>query len=112
MSRQPVPGKRRADPSTRRRRRGEPKPTGGGKRAYRPENDEGLTPEFLEQLRREEAADSLWEPAVTGTGQFTGTGQLPRGPRGPGGRVVLAGIDAELRADRLYQEALARLAHG
>jgi hypothetical protein len=105
MSRQPVPGKRRADPSTRRRRRGEPKPT-GGKRAYRPENDEGLTPEFLEQLRREEAADSLWEPAVTSTGQ------LPRGPRGPGGRAVLAGIDAELRSDRLYQEALARLAHG
>jgi hypothetical protein len=106
MSRQPVPGKRRADPSTRRRRRGEPKPTGGGKRAYRPENDEGLTPEFLEQLRREEAADSLWEPAATGTGQFAGTA------RGPGGRAVLAGIDAELRADRLYQEALARLAHG
>jgi hypothetical protein len=105
MSRQPVPGKRRADPATRRRRRGEPKPT-GGKRAYRPENDEGLTPEFLEQLRREEAADSLWEPAVTGSGQ------IPRGSRGPGGRAVLAGIDADLRADRLYQEALARLAHG
>lgn len=106
MSRQPVPGKRRADPSTRRRRRGEPKPTGGGKRAYRPENDEGLTPEFLEQLRREEAADSIWQPAVTGAGQ------RPWGPSGPGGRAVLAGIDAELRGDRLYQEALARLAHG
>ena len=105
MSRQPVPGKRRADPSTRRRRKGEPKPT-GGKRAYRPENDEGLTPEFLEQLRREEAADSLWEPAVTGTGQ------IPSGGGGPGGRAVLAAIDAELRADRRYQEALARLAHG
>jgi hypothetical protein len=105
MSRQPVPGKRRADPSTRRRRRGEPKPT-GGKRAYRPKNDEGLTPEFLEQLRREDAADSLWQPAVTETGQ------IPRGRRGPGGRAVLAGIDAELRADPRYQEALARLAHG
>lgn len=105
MSRQPQPGKRRADPSTRRRRRGEPKPT-GGKRAYRPENDEGLTPEFLEQLRREEAADSLWEPAAT---RHT---QVPTGPSGPGGRAVLAGIDAELRADRQYQEALGRLAHG
>jgi hypothetical protein len=105
MARQPVPGKRRADPSTRRRRRGESKPT-GGKRAYRPENDEGLTPEFLDQLRQEEAADSLWQPAVTAAGQG------PSGPRGPGGRAVLAGIDADLRADRLYQEALARLAHG
>lgn len=108
MSREPVPGKRRADPSKRRRRRGELKPT-GGKRAYRPENDEGLTPEFLEELRQVEAAE--WAPPLPVTG--TGTGARP-GTRtgGPGGRAVLAGIDADLRADRDYQAALARLAHG
>ena len=97
MSRQPAHGKRRAEPSKRRRRQKEPKPK-GGKRAYRPENEEGLTSEFLEQLRQVEAEEET-------TISFAVRG-------GPGGRRVLAGIDGYLRADRLYQQALSRLTCG
>lgn len=92
MSRQPARGKRRAEPSKRRPRR-EAKP--GGRRAARPENTEGITPEFLEQLREVEA-----EPATRPM------------PTGPGAREVLAGITADLRADQAYMQALSRLAYG
>jgi hypothetical protein len=94
MSGQPVPGKRRAERPRRRRRREERTPT-RGRRAYRPENHEGITPEFLQQLREAET-----KPVA-----------LPV-RNGPGPREVLAGIDAELRADQTYLQALGRLAYG
>ena len=87
-------GKRRAEPSRKRRRRGsEPRPA--GRRADRPENHEGITPEFLQQMRELEA-----EPAA------------PPVRTGPGVRELLAGIDADLRADPVYQQALSKLAYG
>jgi hypothetical protein len=94
MSRQPVPGKRRAERPRRRRRSEERRPT-RGKRALRPEDHEGITPEFLQQLREVEARPVAL-PVRTG----------------PGPREVLAGIDAELRADQVYLQALGRLAYG
>jgi len=97
LSRQPARGKRRAEPSKRRRRRQEPKPA-GGKRADRPENHEGITPEFLEQLR--EVETELEAPPVRVHGG------------GLGVREVLAGIDGDLRADQEYLQALGRLAYG
>jgi hypothetical protein len=66
-----------------------------GKRAARPENPEGITPEFLSQLREVER-EPVTLPVRTG----------------PGVREVLAGIDADLRADHVYQHALSRLAYG
>ena len=94
MSGQPVPGKRRAERPRRRRRREEREPT-RGKRAYRPEDHEGITPEFLQRLREAET-----KPVT-----------LPV-RAGPGPREVLAGIDADLRADQAYLQALGRLAYG
>jgi hypothetical protein len=95
MSRQPTGGKRRAESSSwRRRRRREAKPA--GRRADRPENNEGITPEFLNRLREVEAEATA--PPVP--------------PSGPGGRKVLAGIAADLRADQEYLQALSRLAYG
>ena len=99
MSRQPTRGKRRADPSKKRRRRQEPKPA-GGKRADRPKNHEGITPEFLEQLREVDTETEWTAPRVR------------LGLGGPGVREVLAGIDGELRADQEYLQALGRLAYG
>ncbi len=94
MSNRATHGKRRADPPRKRRRRRREKPP-AGKRADRPENHEGITPEFLQQMRALETAPP------------------PAPPRnGPGIRQLLAGIDADLRADRLYQQALSQLAHG
>lgn len=99
MSRQPTRGKRRAESSKKRRRRQEPKPS-GGKRADRPKNHEGITPEFLEQLR-EVDTETEWE-----------TPRRRLGLGGPGVREVLAGIDGELRDDQEYLQALGRLAYG
>ena len=93
MSRQP--GKRRAEPSKRRPRRRDATP--GGRRAYRPEDNEGITAEFLEQLREEDTEPVAPPPPVR---------------NGPGAREVLAGIDADLRADQEYMQALSRLAYG
>jgi hypothetical protein len=94
MSDRATRGKRRAEPSRKKLRRGrEPRPA--GRRADRPEDHEGITPEFLEQLRELEAEP---EPAPVRTG--------------PGVRELLAGIDADLRADQVYQQALYRLAYG
>ncbi len=94
MSDRATRGKRRAEPSTKRRRRGrEPRPE--GRRVDRPEEHEGITPEFLQQMREPEP-----EPAAA-----------PR-RTGPGIRELLAGIDADLRADQVYQQALSRLAYG
>jgi hypothetical protein len=95
MSPQPARGKRRAEPSKWRPRRRETKP--GGRRADRPENNEGITPEFLEQLREAEAEQEA-RPMPVRTG--------------PGAREVLAGITADLRADQAYMQALSRLAYG
>ena len=97
MSRQPARGKRRAEPSKKRRRRQDPKPT-GGKRADRPQNHEGITPEYLQQLR--EVETELAAPPVRLVGG------------GLGVREVLAGIDGDLRADQEYLQALGRLAYG
>jgi hypothetical protein len=88
-------GKRRAEPRRKQRRRDREPPRTGGKRADRPENHEGITPEFLQQLRALET-----EPTVAPA------------RRGPGVRELLAGIDADLRADPVYQQALYRLAQG
>lgn len=93
MARQPAGGKRRAEPSKKRRRRGEGRQE--GRRADRPEHHEGITPEFLEQLR--EIEDAPAAPAVR---------------TGLGVREVLAGIDGDLRADQQYLQALAELAYG
>lgn len=94
MSDRATRGKRRAEPSTKRRRRGrEPRPE--GRRVDRPEEHEGITPEFLQQMREPEP-----EPVA------------PPVRTGPGIRELLAGIDADLRADPVYQQALSRLAYG
>jgi hypothetical protein len=94
MSDRATHGKRRAEPPPKRRRRRREKPP-AGKRADRPENHEGITPEFLQQMRALETAPT------------------PAAPRtGPGIRELLAGIDADLRADQIYQQALSRLAYG
>ena len=97
MSPQPARGKRRAEPTKRRRRQPNPK---GGKRADRPKEHEGLTPEFLQQLR---------EVAIEAEGEAP---PVRIAPGGPGVRAVLAGIDGELRADQEYLQALGRLAYG
>jgi hypothetical protein len=87
-------GKRRAEPLPKRRRRGrEPRPA--GRRVDRPEDHEGITPEFLEQMRELET-EPLAAPVRTG----------------PGIRELLDGIDADLRADQVYQQAISRLAYG
>lgn len=94
MSDRATRGKRRADPPRKRRRRArEPRPA--GRRVDRPEEHEGITPEFIQQLRELEAEP---EAAPVRTG--------------PGIRELLAGIDADLRADRVYQQALYRLSNG
>ncbi|HSE10647.1 MAG TPA: hypothetical protein VLB29_18430 [Nocardioidaceae bacterium] len=94
MSDRATRGKRRADPSSkRRRRRQDHGPV--GKRADRPENHEGITPEFLRQMREVDVEPKAVPPRT-----------------GPGIRELLAGIDADLRNDPVYQEALSRLAHG
>lgn len=94
MSDRATPGKRRAEPQPKRRRRGrEARPA--GRRADRPENHEGITPEFLQQMRELETRP-VARPVRTG----------------PGVRELLAGIDADLRADQAYQQALSRLAYG
>jgi hypothetical protein len=95
MSDRAIRGKRRAEPNPkRRRRRREPKPK--GRRADRPENHEGITPEFVQRLHELET-----EPIA------------PPPPRtGPEIRELLAGINADLRADQVYQHALSRLAYG
>lgn len=94
MSDRATGGKRRAEPARKRRRRGrDPKPV--GRRADRPQNHEGITPEFLQQMRELETEP---RPAPVRTG--------------PGVREILAGIDADLRADEVYQQALSRLAYG
>jgi hypothetical protein len=85
-------GKRRAEPKRRGRRR-EERPA--GRRADRPEEHEGITPEFLEQMREPDIEQRAVRPRT-----------------GPGVRELLAGIDADLRADVAYQHALSRLAHG
>jgi len=97
MPRQPARGKRRAEPSRKRRRPGGSKPK-GGKRADRPQNHEGITPEFLERLREVEVEAEAPPVRVV--------------PRGVGAREVLAGIDGDLRADQAYQRAISRLAYG
>ncbi len=86
-------GKRRAKPPPKRRRGREPRPA--GRRADRPENHEGITPEFLRQMRELET-EPVAAPVRTG----------------PGVRALLDGIDADLRADQVYQQALSRLAYG
>lgn len=88
-------GKRRAEPARKRRRRGKEPSPAGGRRADRPEQHEGITPEFLQQMRELDT-----EPV------------RPRVRTGPGVREVLAGIDADLRADYVYQQALSKLAYG
>ena len=94
MSDRATRGKRRAEPSAKRRRRGrEPRPE--GRRVDRPEEHEGITPEFLQQMREPEP-EPVARPVRTG----------------PGIRELLAGIDADLRADPVYQQALSRLAYG
>ena len=103
MSDRGTRGKRRAEPlSKRRRRERDPKPV--GRRADRPENHEGITPEFLQQLREPETepTGSRWEPSLRAAPVRTG----------PGIRELLAGIDADLRDDQVYQQALSRLAYG
>jgi hypothetical protein len=102
MSRPPARGKRRAEPPKKRRRPKEPKPK-GGKRADRPGDHEGLTPEFLQQLRELELDDAEAEVEAPRVQIF---------PGGVGVREVLAGIDGELRADQEYLQALGRLAYG
>ena len=97
-------GKRRAEPTTKRRRRDrDARPA--GKRADRPENHEGMTPEFLQQLREPETEDmtSDWSEPSLRTAPVSA---------GPGIRELLAGIDADLRSDQVYQDALSRLAYG
>ena len=94
MSDQASGGKRRAEPPRKRRRRRR-EPTPAGRRVDRPENHEGITPEFLQQLRELED-EPVAVPVRTG----------------PGIRELLAGIDADLRADQVYQQALSRLAYG
>ena len=94
MSDRATRGKRRAEPTSKRRRR-RPDHVHEGKRADRPENHEGITPEFLRQMRELEDEPKT-VPVRTG----------------PGVREILAGIDADLRADPVYQEALSRLAYG
>lgn len=88
-------GKRRAEPARKRRRRSR-EPSPAGRRADRPEEHEGITPEFLRQMRALED-----EPIPT-----------PPVRTGPGIREVLSGIDADLRADHVYQQALSKLAYG
>lgn len=94
MSERATHGKRRAEPSSKRRRRRRDEAP-AGKRADRPENHEGITPEFLRQMRELEDEPKT-VPVRTG----------------PGIRELLASIDADLRADPVYQEALSRLAYG
>jgi len=95
MSDRAIRGKRRAEPIPKRRRsRREPAPT--GRRADRPENHEGITPEFMQQMHELES-----EPVAP-----------PRPRTGPGIRELLAGINADLRTDQAYQHALSRLAYG
>lgn len=94
MSERATHGKRRAEPSSKRRRRRRDEAP-AGKRADRPENHEGITPEFLRQMRELEVEPKT-VPVRTG----------------PGIRELLASIDADLRADPVYQEALSRLAYG
>lgn len=94
MSDRAARGKRRAEPPPKRRRRRREKKS-AGRRADRPENHEGITPEFLQQMRELEAEPKA-APVRTG----------------PGAREILAGIDADLRADQVYQQALSRLAYG
>ena len=93
MSDRTTRGKRRAEPQPKRRRREEPRPA--GRRADRPENHEGITPEFLQQMHELESEPTA--PAVR---------------TGPGIRRLLAGVDADLRDDQVYQRALSRLAYG
>ncbi len=95
MSDRATRGKRRAEPARKKRRRSQ-EPSSAGRRADRPENHEGITPEFLRQMRALEAEPVAPPPARTG----------------PGVREVLAGIDADLRADYTYQQAVSRLAYG
>lgn len=95
MSDRAIRGKRRAEPIPKRRRgRREPAPT--GRRADRPENHEGITPEFVHQMHELETE----QPAP------------PRPRTAPGIRELLAGINADLRTDQAYQHALSRLAYG
>jgi hypothetical protein len=102
MSDRAAAGKRRAEPPRKRRRRGrDPKP--GGRRADRPENHEGITPEFLQQMRELEAEPPSWSDAGIRAAPVR---------TGPGPREILAGIDADLRGDQAYQQALSRLAYG
>lgn len=101
MSRQPARGKRRAEPS-KKRRRGQEAKSKGGKRADRPREHEGLTPEFLQQLRELDTD--------TDTGQDEPAVRI--GMDGLGVREVLAGIDGDLRGDQEYLQALGRLAYG
>ena len=86
-------GKRRAEPKRRGRRREDRPPA--GRRADRPEEHEGITPEFLKQMREPDVEPREVRPRT-----------------GPGVRELLAGIDADLRADPVYQGALSRLAYG
>jgi hypothetical protein len=102
-------GKRRADPPAKKTRfKRTPVPEQRerpGRRADRPENHEGITPEFLQQMRElesEQATDPTWTTGLT----------LPGSTSRPGVREILAGIDADLRADTAYQQALSLLAYG
>lgn len=76
-----------------------------GRRADRPEQHEGITSEFLQQMRdieSEQANDPTWTTGLT----------LPASSSRPAVREILAGIDADLRADTVYQRALSSLAYG
>ena len=95
MSDRAIRGKRRAEPRAKGRRRRR-EPPQAGRRADRPENDEGITPEFLHRMHELEAEPMAPPPRRTG----------------PGVRELLAGINADLRADQTYQHALSRLAYG
>lgn len=104
-------GKRRAEPPTKARRRAAAKPApkqAGGRRADRPEERDGLTVEFIQQMRREE----LEEREMTTTSTWAAPLYTPPARRGVSVREVLSGIDADLRDDPTYQQALSRLAYG
>jgi hypothetical protein len=56
----------------------------------------------MRDLESEQELDPTWTTGLS----------LPATTSGPGVREILAGIDADLRADTVYQRALSSLAYG
>jgi len=94
-------GKRRAETPKRRRRSESSPPPKAGRRADRPDNHTGLTPEFLQQMRDIDI-DDTWAPQTQAS---VGRRVAPQVQEARA-KGLFASIDADLSQDTVYQHAL------